>query len=855
MDDDNFSEEELRKTVEDGEKNLRTATLVTNWCKNARVERSPGRGMLEQMTGVPIGHMGIACEHAPAGGMMCWRLEEAFLHHYIRNCKSCDKRLPGRGRDIQPVINDYLEKTARREADDERRKIENERRLEERRLRRLDIFDSTNPAAVQIRELLESVDADNKSADDAALALVKIARLAPDEFTSEIINYLESDVFSENTGLNKLAGDVLLNLPLSEQKKVKVALTNCQYGASDHVFQCIERNVSDIPASEISRILGPLVYLAVPARTISPESITPDPSPLTSLAKTHPNEMQEVVKQLLKCNDESDVNLAVRVIYTITPELISITDIFRRDIFAKLLRRKHLLPQFGRGSFDDRLQILRKVATQLYTANPEVSDELLTSLCQGGDSTSTKERAEIYAGALHVHWECKDIEATPARKLAFKRLIWIATENVTEYSHRSRQTFSHVDKKMANIASGEIDALFGAAVILSQTRKEVGKKGSIETAPSALEAIELSNKLSAIDSLQESFIQWAFMASVSTGLPGVKNILSLYENTPDEEIVFKSSIAKQLTELIVDTETLNFVLPHIYTALTHPEPLMRGNAATTIGEASTVDLRDFPDLIFDVYTLLLIDPNIFVHQSAVRSLNSFAFPDYLKPKIKKALYNLIFVYLDSQDSPEFLADCIICIVDSFMTESEIAGKPGCFVVSVINSLPDMNACNAIDRLTSSLRSTPGFSKTVARQLNSDWSHSVGKKNLYRALFEVPDSNLLDCVDEIYTDGERSATHNPYEASIPICLLARAGAYKKAVQLCSSILEEIPDTREKAGIRIFINTMLRVSTFESNHTHSLDELERELASWNSLLSLLESEKEEEDNESFPPFLLL
>ena len=90
--------------------------------------------MIEQMTDVPIGHMGIECDHAPAGGLQSWDLEAAAIDFYVRNCERCDKRTPGVGPDIEPLIQVYIEgEAARVKEHAERQEFEAQRQSERKR--------------------------------------------------------------------------------------------------------------------------------------------------------------------------------------------------------------------------------------------------------------------------------------------------------------------------------------------------------------------------------------------------------------------------------------------------------------------------------------------------------------------------------------------------------------------------------------------------------------------------------------------------------------------------------------------------------------------------------------------------
>ena len=156
----NNNEERIQETVAHGQKNQRTAERIQNWCRNARIIRSGGIGLIEQMTGVPIGHMGIECDHAPPGGLQSWDLKVAAVDFYVNNCEHCDKREPGIGPDIKPLIKDYKEgEAARAKERAERQELEAQRRSE--RKRELDKLRATGSQETnQIVDLIDAIEKD-----------------------------------------------------------------------------------------------------------------------------------------------------------------------------------------------------------------------------------------------------------------------------------------------------------------------------------------------------------------------------------------------------------------------------------------------------------------------------------------------------------------------------------------------------------------------------------------------------------------------------------------------------------------------------------------------------------------------
>ena len=87
-------EDSYKNAIEAGQRNLRATTLLGNWCFHAEFVRSPGRGMIEAATGLPIGHMSVQCKFSKKSSMQCWLLEDAAYDFYQNNCKDCKERVP-----------------------------------------------------------------------------------------------------------------------------------------------------------------------------------------------------------------------------------------------------------------------------------------------------------------------------------------------------------------------------------------------------------------------------------------------------------------------------------------------------------------------------------------------------------------------------------------------------------------------------------------------------------------------------------------------------------------------------------------------------------------------------------------
>ncbi len=86
----------IQRAISIGEANKRVTELAQNWCAHLRVELRGGVGIVEQMTGLPIGMRAITCEYARARGIAGMDLEHVAIDFYERNCIGCQDRRPVR---------------------------------------------------------------------------------------------------------------------------------------------------------------------------------------------------------------------------------------------------------------------------------------------------------------------------------------------------------------------------------------------------------------------------------------------------------------------------------------------------------------------------------------------------------------------------------------------------------------------------------------------------------------------------------------------------------------------------------------------------------------------------------------
>lgn len=175
--DDDF-EDEYKKTVEAGQRNLHIKQLLDNWCYHAEFVRTGGRGMVEAYTGLPIGHMGVQCKFSKKDSMMCWLLEDAVYDFYRNNCKGCTERVPVKNPNIMDFVESREQAAVERQEQQRLFEIQRNEEKEERKQKRAEIRNELSLEETFVIDLLDELDGEDISENDPRLE--QLANLAPE---------------------------------------------------------------------------------------------------------------------------------------------------------------------------------------------------------------------------------------------------------------------------------------------------------------------------------------------------------------------------------------------------------------------------------------------------------------------------------------------------------------------------------------------------------------------------------------------------------------------------------------------------------------------------------------------------
>jgi hypothetical protein len=848
---DDFAEK-YNDAVEAGQRNLRAKKLLSNWCFHAEFVRSPGRGMIEAETGLPIGHMGVQCKFSKKNSMLSWLLEDAAYDFYQNNCKGCTERAPVGLPNIMAFVGPR-EKAAeerkhkRAEQERERAKEQSDRREERAILRHELSLEETF-----VLDLLDELDQDDIARDDPRLE--QLANLAPETFTRKVIEHLLPAALSDQLPYSIPAAKALLRTPLEPEEKLSLAvrlLSNNEKLAA--AVEVVLANADKLSQDELNIALHRFVLMALgPPPGVhgwEREPIQPNAAPMHSLFQKRRADICAIVDTLIGDTNPWKMSAAVEIILaTGDNELLSR---HARRIFAKLMRRRTLLPEEREDS--SVLYYLRYTASRCLEHLPEKTDTIIQAFLADKDDTGREEANNIYSSVLKCQYREKAHIGT-AQRIAFRRLLWAAVESPEDSMDDAAQFFRHSRDEFAQLAVEHFEDLIGAAATLSEKYEQVGAESSLELIDNWLAQVDRSNKRTAIDGLQKALIEWATIGAKAKEQEGIKEYLNLYQRLPKNQTQMRGNMIAHVSKLLTGVESLTLVLPDWYGALMDESTVVRASALQAWEDVPYDLVKNFPDLFFEAFSILLTDPYVIVHKSAVRSLRCRSFPEEKRSLIKDGLWNLIVSYFQKNKRDDFVVDCIDAFALLCLSPEQRKGEFGKILSEILYRLEGSAIYHAINRLHYCFVDVPGFAKVALKSIRDDYTRSISIEDCMATILRASPGELQNCVEDIKTalDALKPFTRKNFvEALLYAAVLTKTGNHSAASDCFNELLADIP--KECRNEQWRLETALVTVASKIEHAIGSGEEFSELTEqWRSFLSNLEKENEERAKlRDFPP----
>src|SRR5690606_20070514 len=654
------------------------------------------------------------------------------------------------------------------------------------------------------------------------------------------------------------AAKALLRTHLEPDEKLSVAVRLLEnYEKSSRAIDVVLTEAERLTQVDLERVLHCFVSMALgppPGPHFGArESVRRDAAPIRSLFRRRQADICMIVDKLISDISPSRIGAAVEILLATDDD--ELFKKYTRSILAKLMRRRTLLPGERRDS--RVLYYLREAASRCLEHFPEETDNIIQSLLSDNNATGREEAFRTYKSVLkHRYGEAARVGT--AQRLAFKRLLWAAVENPENSMHDARQFFRHSWGEFAELAVEHFDDLIGAAATLSERYEAIGTEHSLALPHDVLSEMEKRNKRSAIDGLQGALIEWAAVGAKSKGRVGIEEFLDLYRKLPDDQTQMRGNMIAHVSKLLTGVESLMLVLSDWYRALMDESALVRASAVKAWEDVPYELVKNFPDLFFEAFSVLLTDPYVIVHRSAVHSLRHRSFPEEKRDLIKPRLWNLILYYAQEHKQNDFVVDCIDAFSFLCLSSEERNGKYGQLLSAILLTLEGSALYRAVDRLHYGFAKVPGFARVALKAIQDSYTRSITTDDCASTILRAPHEELQNCLDEIQKAFKRLKPYKPesfVEALLYAAALTKAGGHAAAGACFKELLANIPVEDRNELWRI--KTALVAVASDIEHSIENGEAFSELFKhWRSLLSDLEKEHEESAIlRDFPPSFFL
>jgi hypothetical protein len=809
----------MRDRIEDaiavGERNKRTMELVHNWCGHATAKRHGGIGMVEQMTGLPIGHFFLECPHAPAGGMAAFEFSETAIDFHDRNCVDCKHRKPMGFPTLSVLVAERDQRVAAQRARQEEAEQATANRLAAREAARQALRASLDPVAATTLDRITELD---RQEDGADKRLVETAKLAPETFTPEITNHLFDLITTNEYRLVGPCLETVSNLPVDGARLCNAALQAMRApGHAELGGPIIEKHAVAADPSLIGPALPSIASMANPPSSNFGPSHHRDPvlGPLLALYDHHKDAVRAGLRTMLEQKDAYIARLSALGLAALISHDASLASFLVPELIARVARANHLLE--GReDDVDQALGDIRDTLVLCFLADPTKVDQLIQDYLVGASDEGTAELYKIYDEVLRGVRFSRDLEKapvfTPAHDVAFRRLVVAASDARTHEAERATSGVFHGEPyDLAPLAVRHIDLLLGTAAVVDAKREALKDAPLDNKKPEA--GMERYSQLQHLGNLADAFVRWACISAAKTDLASIKSVLEFLRALPEGRDYLVGSIIYNFHAMMRTPEGLIACLPEFYSAQVGSSQLVRSYAATAFGELYSTARKNLPSLAFEAFCMQLSDPYLIVHKAAARALERFTLPDEFKERAQGALSGIIFGYAKDRPRDEALVRAVALYARKFASADEMAGNLGRFFVGVLTKAEPYVAAKEIKYVSNVFKNAPGYTGLLIKLIEDGQAFSIYGEDLVERLGDLSPAMVREEQVALLALGKKHMANGPQLVGILIERFTAAGLWAEALEVAKAAHDQIEDNVRNTQIRLHASLRMIACDFE------------------------------------------
>lgn len=834
----------INRAIASGERNKKNIELIHNWCVHAKVKKMGGVGLIEEQTGLPIGHHAMVCDHAPAGGMAAFDLADAALDFHDRNCIDCTMREAVRLPNLSQLVADRDRAQEKARAEDARRAAAAESALSNRRLTRAALRARLEAPAQALIDDLDLLDVERT--DAIRTRIVATAKLAPEIFSQAIVEHFFALLETGERWFSATGLLALQELRVDKRRLVACAM-NClaTHNAIEVAASVIESNLSEINADKVAEAVPALISLARPQRlSFSSTQRAPRTSPLEQVFRGWPTQVCTGVDRLLDSSRPYSVMMGARSLRVLARIEQTVPLRFVRSLASKLARPHLLLDDDGTSpGIDEVFPDIEDGIALAMLVSPDETDKTLLSYYQSAPADGEANIISVYEHMLRRGERYDIAKHQHAYTVAMQRLVWAATTSKNDkVLDKVSQALQTERESLISVARPLLDSLLGAAVVMDDRVAQHDAACRLSQPQSELEALERNNKRNTLWHLREVFAQWS-ACSAANDVQGISKYMEIIGGVKDQRDQLSSALIGQAHHLVTDSAGLNAVLPILYSSLVGSSVLTRSVAVEMLGKLDRRQVGDLPSLVFEAFVPLLSDPYVIVHKSAVRALEHLDLPDAYNRAAQIALFQIILLYRDDRKSDRFLMDCIELFVHRYLKDSLQQESIYELFIALIEKVEPSVFVRRLRFFARKLVPARGYPKLVIKALSDARAMYNGKDDVLNLLYLIPSPAILTHRRELADSAHRHADDGTVVGSF-IEVFTRSGAWQEATQLARAYWSQVPDTTRERPLKLWAQLQLLAVSYEAAIAEKrMEDLKSLSRQWQETADLIQKDKEE------------
>jgi hypothetical protein len=805
----------IEEAVAVGQRNQKTLELLHNWCGHVKPRRHGGVGMVEVATGLPIGHFFLECPYAPAGGMAAFELSETALDFHDRNCVDCKHRKPMGFPNLSALLAERNQRRVQQQTEQERAQREKEDRFAARDAARQKIRASLDAVSATTLERISELD---RQEDGASQRLIETAKLAPETFTSEIIDHLFDLIGSQEYWLVGPCLEAVSNLPVDGARLCNAALTAMRsFGHREIGGSIVEKHCAQADASLIAGALPSIVSLANPPlmRFGSGGAREPVMGPLTALYAQHKDAVRAGLREMLQQKRAHIAQLAALGLAALIPLDTTLASFLVPELVAKLVRSNHLL-EGHEEEIDDALRDIRDALVLSFTSNPDKVDQLNQDFLIGASDEGAAELYKIYDEVLRDVRFARDRKEPPpitqAHDVAFRRLVVAASEAKNHEVERATSGFFHGEPyDLAPLAAKHIDLLLGTAAVMEAKLANLREQPLDKSRPES--GMERQNRLQHLANLSDALARWACLSAAKTDLASVKSVLGFLRALPEGSDRLTGSIIGNFHAMMRTPEGLIACLPDFYSAQVGSSQLVRSYAATSFGEMRGAARNNLPSLAFEAFCAQLSDPFLIVYKAAFRALEHFTLPDEFSTRAKNALSSLILYYANERPRDEFLVKAIDLYARRYATEADMAGAVGTLLVGMLRKGLPYVVAGEMKYGRNVYQRAPGYAGLLIQLFDDHDAVSIYGEELVERIGDLSSESVHEQREALLALGKKMAMQRPRLVAMLVERFTGANLWEDALDLTKAVYQGIEDNIRNTSVRLQMSLWMLACDFE------------------------------------------